>query len=783
MSLDDRFIALATQESSYFRPIVDAMLHSRKNEGRKYLCAINNVIDWCLSPNRPNEGINIHVIHISNCRSWARELLVRFLIHKVAFTFDNTLINKFRKAALSDMILPAEMSQKEIAKARDRRKYHKAITKHFSDIELPGNQGKSLFLLKEQDITTRNEDRNPWLDSLFTKDIEDSRSNVVVSTDTSDFLESKIRAIENPDDIPNVENIFIFHSPNRGSIVNYYNIDQLKRLNQYGLGVKNCIVFSFSEEPQGLYQIVENTKNRLSTGLLKRTIRSYDEFDGFITFTPEETNYLFNRKNNQRHCIIDCLERSYFTAEVDSILEQIPHNLKYRNALVLSFTDEIQRRFWDEVVKEIPNASAESCADYFNLLQQIWRDNIKAEIDSFLGESRDVAFIVPREIAKDDDKNVLALLIKLFLLTLLKDDQHRICFCALEDVCNGIEAEKIVVLQFRYTDKFYKSYPNSFDPLPLKEHQKALIIVNRLTHNDYYEWNRPRYDRDFNGLLYSLFRKDRLGWSKKHYQRPAVPDIRNFIDEAEADSRDYQTEKCTVQYAGGKTKEYPACERVLYKQNGQYCVAELKDIEMAQEVYLQVLDELVAEVKTLIAQNTETNSSAEKSIRSDRKYGLSGDEIDSRVELWKILLKKKVDERGGEIVYNEIGASNVEISFNGFKRWYDLDNPMILPRSRKSQHALLSFLGFAIGSPYHRIVLKKKLFSIVNSRTLNSQIATLLQDILTNDITTHLFEKLLETHSDILTLLDITSEGDVEALVGLLNIDLKPAIRIDHDPN
>lgn len=102
---------------------------------------------------------------------------------------------------------------------------------------------------------------------------------------------------------------------------------------------------------------------------------------------------------------------------------------------------------------------------------------------------------------------------------------------------------------------------------------------------------------------------------------------------------------------------------------------------------------------------------------------------------------------------------------------------MMLPRSRKDQRMLLTFLGFELGSAYHRIVLAKKLFSIHNSRVLNSQIAALLQHILTSQNTLNI-ESLLDAHSDILTLLDISCKDDVTTLIDLLDIELKPAIRI-----
>ena len=89
------------------------------------------------------------------------------------------------------------------------------------------------------------------------------------------------------------------------------------------------------------------------------------------------------------------------------------------------------------------------------------------------------------------------------------------------------------------------------------------------------------------------------------------------------------------------------------------------------------------------------------------------------------------DEMGVEPTYEAIFPNNKEISLRGFEKWFDFDYPMILPRSRKSQNSLLSFLGFKIGSPYHRVILTKKLIKNNNTKVLNSQIESLLQSILT----------------------------------------------------
>ena len=74
--------------------------------------------------------------------------------------------------------------------------------------------------------------------------------------------------------------------------------------------------------------------------------------------------------------------------------------------------------------------------------------------------------------------------------------------------------------------------------------------------------------------------------------------------------------------------------------------------------------------------------------------------------------------------------------------------------------------------------------SINDSRTLNTQIEALLQSLITHKIETKdEFDSLQEKHSDILTLLEISTADDANALIDLLEIKLKKIVEIEYDPD
>lgn len=103
----------------------------------------------------------------------------------------------------------------------------------------------------------------------------------------------------------------------------------------------------------------------------------------------------------------------------------------------------------------------------------------------------------------------------------------------------------------------------------------------------------------------------------------------------------------------------------------------------------------------------------------------------------------------------------------------------MLPRSRKCQIALLRYLGFEAGSPYYKVIISKKLTSINKSRSLNSQIDSLLQKILLVDIDDELYKTMCDTYEDIFTLLDVDGLESLRSLKDLLDISLNDVTKIE----
>lgn len=773
MSTQEKYQNLINQERGMFADICDIMLHSKVADGRKFLCAMNNIVDYYFE--RKHEGeINYQIIYVPICLEWARELLVRFFILKTAVTNAQKIVNLAKEKVSRSINLPMGLSgkSKQYQQMVAEKKYYEKVLKLFGvDSRTQNHESKALFVLQEKDIITRKQDKNPWLEQLFTTDLFSNEDNAIVASSLSAHdIEEVLR--KDRDNTPTIDNLFIFHSQNRGKLTYSFNLDQLNRLNQYGVGIKNCFVFYVTDHPFRLYYAKENVKASLVSNLLNREIKRFDDFDGFITFSPDELDLMFQRQSMRSQYIIDSAEREIFTADIDSYLDELSHNYRIKNALSLAFTPEAQKCFLNECEMEMGVSQPEMVMPFLNYYKQLWNEEIAPRLLKQIENYHSVAFVLPPGI-----NNVY----KKAIRNAFSSESRRVVIRDFYQFRDGLDEDFVVLFSFRYTDDRYKTYPNSFDPLPLKNGQRGLTIINRLTHNRYFEWNKHFYEKDFNGLLFSSFRSEMIGWSKKVLQRPVMPDIINDIDEAEADAREYMAERCTIVFESGKTKRL-AADRALYVSGGHYCISSLKELPFEEGMKIQLLDDLVDQIKENLIKKTDSNLKSESYIRRDPSYGLTEEQINSSIELWKYLLKRKVEKFGVDATYNAIFPNNKEISIRGFERWLDFDYPMILPRSRKSQNRLLTFLGFGLGSPYHRVILTKKLLKNSNTRLLNSQIESLLQSILTvPTISDEYFKELFEEHSEILTLLEINSATEVKILIQLLDIKPKTVKKIIYD--
>lgn len=778
-NITPEFEYLVKTESNDFSSILDVMMHSKKEVGRQFLNLMNQILDYYLYSSRSNEGINLQIIHIPACEPWARELFLRFLIHKIALFHNKTTLERFKHESTKTITCS---DNKETKRLQERNKYFRSVLKSFKNNQsIKSNDSTNLIIVKENDLRSAKDDKNPWLFeyAVDVRKISDRRYNLCIDSDVDT---NSLKSVYEEDEILSLENIFIFQTRNK--VTRTYSRNQLDRLNRFNANIKNCFVFSFSEEPFILDKIKAKVKSRLISIYNQTAVTKYDDFGGFITFNKYESDYIFKRESNTQTLILDPIEREYFSDEIEVFIEAITPNLRFRNQLCLCFNQKLQKEISVKISEFTPDFKLEMCSGYFSILSQAWSNTIAPTIKEFINNGSTVAFIVD----KDTTVSTRNQIIELFQRQNTQFDFYSIDSLKNKKVKDSITADKIIIFQYRSPNGRFNYYPNILDQLTLNKKQEALIIINKLTHFNYYDWDIYGYRKSLNALLYSNFRKDILDWKYLKLSQPQSENIKNYLDEDdEVNNHNYQVEKCKVHFKGSiRAKELPLCENVIFSHNGKRSIDEIRTILELTDVDIQQLDEVTDIIKMFISQRIEENNNAELTVRKEPKYNLSLDEIKSKTELWKILLKRKVDSQSPLIVYNEIFKNTPpteRISLNAFNQWYNLDRDLILPRSNKDKKAILEYLGFEPTNAYRKIINKKKLSSINGSRKMNSLIENFLKDYLFSENNEETFNQCKNIYADLLELIDSNTLNDFVALKQMIiqEIDLKPVDSFEYD--
>lgn len=778
-NITPEFEYLVKTESSDFCSILDIMKHSKKEMGRQFLNLMNQILDYYLYSTRSNEGINLQIIHIPTCEPWARELFLRFLIHKIALFHNKTTLERFKQESTKTITCS---DNKETKRLQERNKYFRSVLKSFKNNQsIKSNDSTNLIIVKENDLRSTKDDKNPWLFeyAVDIRKISDRRYNLCIDSEVDT---NSLKSVYEEDEILSLENIFILQTRNK--VTRTYSRNQLDRLNRFNANIKNCFVFSFSEEPFILDKIKSKVKSRLISIYNQTAVTKYNDFGGFITFDKHESDYIFNRESNTKTLIIDPIEREYFSDEMEVFIETITPNLRFRNQLCLCFNQKLQKEISVKISEFTPDFKPEMCSGYFSILSQAWSNTIAPTIKEFINNGSTVAFIVD----KDTTVSTRNQIIELFQRQNTQFDFYSIDSLKNKKGKDSITADKIIIFQYRSPNGRFNYYPNILDQLTLNKKQEALIIINKLTHFSYYDWDIYGYRKSLNALLYSNFRKDKLDWKYLKLSQPQSENIKNYLDkDDEVYNHNYQVEKCRVHFKGSiRAKELPLCENVIFSHNGKRSIDEIRTILELTDVDIQQLNEVTDIIKMFISQRIEENNNAELTVRKEPKYNLSLDEIKSTTELWKILLKRKVESQSPLIVYNEIFKNTPpteRISLNAFNQWYNLDRDLILPRSNKDKKAILEYLGFEPTNAYRKIINKKKLSSINGSRKMNSLIENFLKDYLFSENNKETFNQCKNIYADLLELIDSNTLNDFVALKQMIiqEIDLKPVDSFEYD--
>ena len=781
------FENIANQSSAEVNSIINAMIHSKKEQARRFLNVMNSIVDYYLNRKAKDDEICFPIIYIPHAPEWAREVWLKYLILKLSLYYNED--SRFSLKGFVEKNKSIVLSTPEDEKVYKKytypcRQYMIKILREATDNYIGNNGHKNMIFCTENDIRVPREDKNKFITEFY-GDVDDvfTEKNLIMAHNLdADDVRSQLREHRNEESVC-IDNLFVFYTNN--DKVNSLETSALERWNSaYHVGMRNCFVFYFSERPFRLNHIW-----RKGVSLSKRfpmiSEKEFSNYEHFITFDESETNYLFDLKNSYEHMFFpDEDDQLMFTDVLGSLLDESEYKIQERNRFALCLSPEIETIFKKYLKESYSDFDVEKYQLSFD-----WQLGTKAaEVNTVLCKSissindykKEIAVVVDKNTGKET-KRALSILFQSFNPDIRVKYYDYSALKPTKGACNGIKENMVVVLQYRphYLRQIFAKYPNSFDPLPVRQGQYIYDFIQGFVFNDMYMWDKYDYDKIMYELLDGEVRKKLFG----NIKQPVKPNVRRVNGETEfSDERGASRGIVYVRglYENGQTFSIPESNYVICEIEGETLISRLSDLKrqgiLNSVVKMQELDEIADALKTIIEKKNLDEDDREKFVRQTQfNLGkITEQERDSDTALWKILLAKKIEAEGFEQTYNAVMEGlqdNMRIQIYQFKRWADYGNNMILPLSKVCQRKLFEYLGFGVTSPYLSIMRRKKLAATNGTRQYNSMTTYFLLQTLLTEIDDDVYDSF--KGSEIKELLMLQKKGDLIALVSLLREKIK----------
>lgn len=764
------------------------------NKERKFLSVVNQILDYYID--REGDALKIPVVYFPICNENSQELCEEFVTIKLGF-FANDGWRKFVCNQLSYIanrglrIRSDENAPQVREMAMANYKYEVKLGTVLSETNSVRETTSliySNFLFNSfnryRDAQRRYNRRTVnkyWylaraINGNYLPNNDCPLS--LITDEAKTFYELMTKKIGKKDE-KKVENLVFFpcNSPDGDYSEFCSRIIQKTYLDNFvkaGSGLRNVFIFRFSRKPFRLRRLLD-VKN-----VMKDKIHPSDDSFDFISFNYEESALLFNQEK-PTICNItiggdyDDM-RQDFEPLVNDVMDSLDNKYTLRrNEVAMCATEEMANRS-----KQILTSEAEIdetiLSQIFTINRDLW-DQQSTMLTHFLDEP-DVCVVVANGIDED-----LKILFKNWLI--LQYNVENVQFSTFGDLKgklvngkyqNGIQCKRIIVLSFRndYTKSIFHKYPNSFDPICINEDQKVLVISNFFVLRMYYGWGLYNYTLELKKSLKSKFRSDVMKPMIKDVPEPKKPYIEDFFDE-DSDRNYRQIQQTTITYPDSSSRSFNRSEWMLYKRNDEkWNILPLSDLadlysDSVEGLSVQPISSLVNIVSNeYLEKKKAEDTKSEKLFKEQPIYALTDEQKASNVQLWKILLQRKINEQTIEVVYDELLAHfEKDIKFSSFSKW--TNEEFGLPRENKQQEYLIkSYLG--IKDPYLRVVRRLKAKSRNNTEAINANIRHFLSvGLLSNDYKS-IYNSLNQETRDLLSLECVS---DVKALIELVSEKIK----------
>ncbi len=780
------FINNCTQSNSLFDAIFSLMVLGKTSEDAKpynscrpLLTQIDNYINYYLSKNDGEHSqIPLFISYSTNPKF--RALLIEYLVIRLGVmspssigAFDEEENLSLRRGNAMGLNRPVYI-EPAMDNSEFSKKYYKKINfqSKFSDKSGKMTYGAASRLFRKTALTlsknvcfgpTASENmiicRKPELPSSRDTLLKDyysesiiERGSVLCNTEWSgssffDALEDN--QVEFDIDNPTHVNLYLLYSNTEQA--DFFQSD-IELLEQVGYKIDNLFVFVLHSRPFCMSNL-HRDQIKFRSKYTKDIFFLNSEETAFISgFQLPKLNQLFVGEED---------DYNVYGLEVQNILEGVFSRYNMRNIIGLCATESFEGLFFEYLQSENPDYDLPESTEVLDYLRLQWEQKIVPAINSFAKESS-VAFVV-------DWKTPLAIRNEIASLFPGK----RVSFYTIQnlksrkDVRNTIPERYIVLLRYTGFKENDIVFPNSYEPVPLRDGQFLLEVIpmalfaSNVAHT---ENNLVKY---FNSVMQNGYRQDCLGWKKGSVKSMAQYSIeRDEEDDYRTPDRD--APRVAITYKTGRVSYQNESTPVIYGKGDSVAAGRLSDIVDDSAVFgIQWVDEIENHLGILVNESEHKDSDLEKAQRRnyEQTYGID-DNPD--IEIWRLLLMKAVERNGKEAVYQEL-VSRIEKYEKKPKeiinRWLDsrITN-LILPRRKRTKNIVFDYLGIPVTSPYRGVVYRKKMRAIQSSMEKNRLLDQVIFAVVNGQIGKGSFNSIYAQIPDALDLLDVTNDADLEVI-------------------
>jgi hypothetical protein len=762
------------------------------DSARNILLTVNLIIDYYT--NRDDDSLKLAVAYFPICEEYFQGLCEEFVCVKLGLyssqDWKSVVCNKLSKKEIN---MPVGLTTKnQRALAIEHHRTEKQISRILeASINEYCDAGRTLIYsealaknLKEH-VDYRKSYNRKTINSFWYlshaicrfDEFKSSQCPLVLTPDDNGALYETIMEDEGKHPI---ENIVLFPMKTADGRYSEYCSESfqkvyLERFVKLGAGLRNVFLFSFSHKPYKLRRLFD-VKNRMEERL---QVTDADQID-FISFTYDEALQLVNKKDYSHLTLSLGKEAGGIQEDYESLVNEITSRLdRYvsrLNEMSLCISQSAIENCSKRLVEEA-EADDVIVNQIFNENKSLWNEHAETIMRHFVFQ-RDV-FVVTGDGISDEVKDGFKELLitqyaakKVRLGTFGDLRGHQVA----GQYRNDIKFKRIIVMSFRndYTEAIFHKYPNSFDPFCVNPDQELLDISNYFFMRPYYEWGLYKYAKALKKILKSDFRSTEMRPVLTEYKRPEKKLLEDMREEDVDRNVSRNKTQVVITYEDDSKHSFWRSELMLYKEKGNERLAPLSDFCGLHDTYcdlqIQPLSSLVKYVRNRVDAKKEQNNRSERMFKEQAVYGLSSKEIKSNVQLWKILLEKRIKERSAKTVYEEVMShfnEQYKVSFHSFKRWIEPDYG--IPRARKMQKYLVeNYLD--IKPPYIHLIRKIKEQTKNDTESINMSIRHFLNlALLEND-----FEKVYkQLNEEMKDLLDISKKDDIKDLISDVRTKIK----------